>query len=508
MHDPSLNAVQLRIAWYVLRSYRWKLLAFVCSTAAVVAVASILATPIYSASSRLLIKPGREDMYVSPAADAPAVMDRTTTQEQKLNSEIELLRSAVLASELIREMTPERLYHFPRRDPQGLAGVLGGWPSRNGNREIPPPKDVQKEIEKSLKFAIAPKSNVISIRFEWPDAEIAAEALNRFVDLYLTHHLRVHTNPATYDLLRNQAEKWDKELRRSEAELDDLKRRHSITSLADQKRMLLGRLSDTDAEKQRTVSEINETRRTVGALESQLAAMDRSDDVRQTVSQQPTALAALKAKLSELELQGLKEEVRRVKQMIAEEEGRGQVTTVSGENPVRQSLKTDLFKARAHLGALEAKAATKASQLADYRGELETLDRIEKELKELERQVAINEGNYKLCLTRLEEARITESMDQQKISNVSVIEKAVPPLEPVKPKKKSNTVIGAFLAMFAGTGLILLLEFANPVFRTREHVIQALGVPVLAVIPKIDNTAGSLSGDQPGNQERGRGRCR
>jgi uncharacterized protein involved in exopolysaccharide biosynthesis len=117
---------------------------------------------------------------------------------------------------------------------------------------------------------------------------------------------------------------------------------------------------------------------------------------------------------------------------------------------------------------------------------MKRMDDIDQQVKELDRQVAINEQNYRLYVTKFEEAKISESMDQQQISNVSVIEQAVPSLEPVKPNKKLNVLLGGLLALFAGTGLIFLLEFINPVFRTREDVGQFLGLPVLAVLPRIE----------------------
>ena len=510
MQEQALLPTQLRIAWYILNRHRFKLAIFVLLTALAVAVGSMLATPIYSASSRILIKPGREDIYVSPTAESSVVMDRYNTQEQKLNSEVEILRSPLLVTELIQEMGLERLYDYSQRTVRGwlfratelisstYAARLSenpgrgpaGWLIKQDQRgEIPSLEDVQESLENSLTFSTVPKSNVIRISFDWPDPAIAAEALNRFVGLYLARHLKVHTDAATYDLLRDQAARYEQELRRSETELNALKARHSITSLADQKGMLLEKLSAVESEQQRTASEINQTRQIIATLDLQLRDLKRNVQVRETVNQQAASVADLKARLAELELQGLKQEIKLVKQMIAEEEKKAQVTTVSGESPLRQSVETDSFKARAQLGALESKARSQASQIAGYRAEMKRMDDIDQQVKELERQAAINEQNYRLYVTKFEEAKISESMDQQQISNVSVIEQAVPSIEPVRPNKKLNVLLGGLLALFAGTGLIFLLEFINPVFRTREDVNQFLGLPVLAVLPRIEESS-------------------
>ena len=194
--------------------------------------------------------------------------------------------------------------------------------------------------------------------------------------------------------------------------------------------------------------------------------------------------AALKARLVELELQGLKEEIARVKEMIAEEEKRDQKVVVSGKSPVRQQLEGDLLMARARLLALRAREVKESEQIGSYEQQLKTLDGYEKELTELERGVSINDANYKLYLTKFEEAKISQNMDKQKIANVRVIEPAVPIMNPVKPKKRFNVAIGGFLGLFAGVCMAFLIEFIHPVFRTREDVDQFLGLPVLAVLPR------------------------
>ena len=170
--------------------------------------------------------------------------------------------------------------------------------------------------------------------------------------------------------------------------------------------------------------------------------------------------------------------------MIAEEEKKEQKIVVSGESPIRQSIESDLLKAKARLKALKAREKNQKAQIATYGDQLKTLGGFEKQMNELERQVGINEANYKLYLTKFEEAKISENMDKQKIANVRVIEPAVPIMRPVKPKKRLNVMIGGFLGLFAGIGLAFLIEFIHPVFRTREDVDQFLGLPVLATLPK------------------------
>ncbi|MEW6442918.1 MAG: GumC family protein [bacterium] len=478
MENSTLNLVKVQIAWHGFKKNKWRILALVVATALAVAAGSLLQSPVYRASSRLLVKPGREDVYVSPAGDVPVVTDRSTTQDYKLNSEIEILKSPLLARKLIERMGLEQLFSFPDRSYKALV-FKGGR-----RKELPSAETASRIIQSRLGVSVVPKSNVIDLNFDWGDPEVAKQALDTFVDIYLIHHLMVHTDPETYDLLKNQANQWGEKLTESEKKLEAFKSKYSITSLNEQKSNLLQTLSSLEAETLQTRSEIGETSMLIASLERRLSSLSHNVRLQETVNQQSGTLAALKARLVELELQGLKEETARVRKMIAEEEQKGQVTVVSGESPLRQSLETDLLKARAQLAALQAKVTSRDAQAATLREKLKSFDGIEQRLGELHREVAIRESNYKLYLSKFEEAKISESMDQQKISNISVIEPAAIRSQPVRPKMLLNILVGALVAFVAGTGLVLLKEFVYPVFRTREDVSESLELPVVAVLPK------------------------
>jgi uncharacterized protein involved in exopolysaccharide biosynthesis len=486
MADQSLTPLQIRSSTYIIKKHKWKVFLLFLAVVIAVAVASLMAMPIYRSSSQLLVKPGREDIYVSPTETSPAVIERSP--EQKVNTEISIIKSIKLVDNLIERIGVSTLYSYPDRTLKAklLKSELlkGKLPKEITKREIPSREKALRSVLNNLEVSAAPRSNVIEVAFEWPDPVIAARVVNTLIELYLDEHLKVHADPQTYDLLENQAKKWEQELRNAEKNLEAFKRRHSITSLPEQRTILLGSLSEAEAERKQTETEMQETLQLVSTLQEQLENLDQNVQLQETVDNHSEILAALKAKLVDLELQGLKEEIKRVKEMIAEEEKKEQKTVVSGKSPIRQDLEGDLLKAKARFDALMARHENQNLQTANYRSDLEALDRFEKELNELQRQVRINEANYQLYLTKFEEAKISDNMDKQKIANVRVIQPAVPMMKAVKPRIRLNMIIGAFLGLFAGIGLAFLSEFIHPVFRTREDIEQFLGLRVLAALPK------------------------
>jgi capsular exopolysaccharide synthesis family protein len=69
--------------------------------------------------------------------------------------------------------------------------------------------------------------------------------------------------------------------------------------------------------------------------------------------------------------------------------------------------------------------------------------------------------------------------------NARIVDPAVVPEDPVKPKKKLIVAIAALLAAMAGVGIVLLLEFLNNTFKSTEDVENRLNLPVLGILPLL-----------------------
>ena len=105
-----------------------------------------------------------------------------------------------------------------------------------------------------------------------------------------------------------------------------------------------------------------------------------------------------------------------------------------------------------NLNALNSVAASQEKQLAEYRKMLSSLNSTELELSGLQRQFAINEANYRLYVNQLEEARISSAMDTEQFANISVVEPALPPIQPVSPNKQLNVILVHFSGCFCRFG--------------------------------------------------------
>lgn len=71
------------------------------------------------------------------------------------------------------------------------------------------------------------------------------------------------------------------------------------------------------------------------------------------------------------------------------------------------------------------------------------------------------------------------------IENVQIIDRAEVPYSPVSPRIPMNLAISLVLGLMLGVMIALLIEFLDRSIKTPEEVQQILGLPVLGLIPEL-----------------------
>jgi len=127
------------------------------------------------------------------------------------------------------------------------------------------------------------------------------------------------------------------------------------------------------------------------------------------------------------------------------------------------------------------------NQLRALRGEIAKLERsarqlpaTEQELLRLTRDVKVNNGLYTNLLDSFQQLRLVK---EGKVGNVRVIDPAIVPQAPIKPRKAQILSLGLLLGLAAGAGLALLVSRWRPQLRSPEEIEQTTGLGVLATVP-------------------------
>ena len=496
MEPLEIRQSSLRDFLHVIFKRKNQILLFFAVTVCTVVIGTFMAKPTYEATSQILVKLGRENLYVPPTSSGSPVIN--LNREEQINSEIEILTSQSLAEQVVAALGPLAIY-----EDLNEGGILSRL-RKNVQASQSPVEKAMLKLQKALTIEGVKKANVIAINYKHTDPKMAATVVNKLVHLFLDRHLDIHKAPHSYKFFREQSGLMKDKLRQAEMHLESFKKQHNITSLEEERSLLLGKEADLQAALNQTLSQIAETENRIQQLKHQLASTPKTIPQAEETEHSPYVINTLQARLMELELeekklltkyternrlvQNVREEIQMVQAKLGEQEAKRYGKSRSGINVTYQRLQEALFRNQAELEALSAKKQTQGAQLSDYNRNLEKLNRIEVELNQLKQQVDVDRQSFRLYLTKFEESRISDAMDTEKISNVTQIQAAWPPLKPVSPKVLLNIVLGIFLGAFGGLGLAFFMEYLDDSLEKPDDAENALELPVLASIPELTET--------------------
>jgi uncharacterized protein involved in exopolysaccharide biosynthesis len=475
------------------------MLVFFSMTVSTVGLASLVMKPTYEAVAQILVKIGREDVYAPAlpggASSTPIIR---FDQEERINSEIEILKSQFLAQKVVASIGPGIIYSDLEDTDQGILNRLFRVLA-TGVKASPLQKATLK-LQKDLSVEGVRKSSVIKVSFKHKDPDLAARVLNTLVSLFRDRHIELLKNLESFEFFQEQTQASKTRLKEGEAKLEAFKKKHNLSSLEEQRLLALRNEADRRTALHQTLNQEAEIKDRLQQLRAQLASTPATVLLDEENDKNPYTISGLQARLAELELkeheladkytdqnrlvQAVRAEIQMVRKKLAEQEDRRYQKTRMGINPVHQTLQQELFRNEAELQALMAKKESQKAQLAENRDALEKLNAIEMQFNHLRQESETYQQNYRLYLGKLEESRISNAMDAEKIANVSLLEPAHTPLKPVSPKVFLNMVLAVLLGGVGAFALAYLSEYLDASLEKPEDVENYLQLPVLASIPE------------------------
>lgn len=140
-----------------------------------------------------------------------------------------------------------------------------------------------------------------------------------------------------------------------------------------------------------------------------------------------------------------------------------------------ESREIDVSATQNKLQSMERRARQLQQDLAEIAENRVTYEKLR---REVENQSAI----YKKVQEELENARIAAEMSVHKTANIYVIDRAVPPLKPIRPNKILNMVLGILGGFIIGFGLVMIAAYTDQTVRRPDHISKYLGLDVLGSI--------------------------
>lgn len=487
--DDEIDLLKL---WHIIWHRKWPILALTAVVGLVAILVAYSLTPIYRATASLQI-----EEKTAKVVSIEQIYDVEGKGNEYLQTQLELLRSRALAERVVKQLKLTEHKEFdPRQAPKPWISIGNPFKDLSADKLVPGtmPADLEaaqmasdaaildRVVNAFMKrITVAPqgKSYVVMVSVDMADAAMAARAANAMAQGFIEMQLEANMGMAltATNWMNSRMGELQVNLKKAEDRLQAFREAENLVDLE-------GVTTISANELQATGERMIDARRQRAEAESQyrqVASIPKDDWEK---------LASVPAVLGHPLIQQFKGEEAKARTKVEELSRR-----YGPRHPVMEAARSELSGASASLRsqveqvvagiersyqlALANENSLQASFNAN-RAQIQDISRKEFRLRELQRDVETNRALYDTFLTRLKETAATADL---KSANARVVDRAVLPTAPVKPRKGLIVLVAVMLALMAGVGLTLLLESINNTFKGSEQVESLLNLPVFGVVP-------------------------
>ncbi len=435
-------------------------------------VAAVLRPSTWLASSKVLVKLG-ETVQLAPA-EAPSRSINMPLNQEVVKTEADIVKSNEVVTEAVKK--------------------LGIKPETGTEAEL------IAALQAGLTVTPTPGTNTLQISFIGKNPEKAARFVNTITDLYIDHHNKVYRREGLHDFYESQLHLLETQMKEAQERLRLYLRDNNIVDADQEMRLLNQDVIEQDKALKAHRAKIVATQRKLVQVEDNLAKVPRQIPFAEEHLSNPTQLA-FKSKLAELEVERLRllerympsdrsivdieEQIKGLKGRIASEPERILNKETVRQNELYPELERNRMSLQALLADAQAREPSLASRLETSKQRLTELRDKQFTVANLQQEAEQKKYAFDTYFKKQEEARITEAMTDQSLVNVSVVDRAVPPVDP-----QNGVLLPLLLGIMGGlalsTTMAVAIEFLSRRLRFEEEVERYLELPVLAVIPDLE----------------------
>lgn len=380
----------------------------------------VTTTPIYDSGASILIRFGSEAKPDVNKSDQNQPVLTQNERRELIESYSKIIQSHDLLISLINEFGVYNLYpelEAPSIDKEKAAEMA-----------------YQRYMKGDLLVKNGMQSNIIEIHVLNQNPDLANKFMKRLLTQFIVRQADVFNRPET-GFINEQVRHASVQLEEAQKKLQDFKTNNGISSVENELARLMQERSDAKSVGLRS---IDEAQRRVDELK------ERETQLLMTYNTDSPAVKRIRESLS----------------------------IAYGQLRAKQAdLKTS---------AVENNSSTLSPMIKDIDKRIAVLESSRGEFNDLQRQVQIAEENYRNYTSKLEEARINETLNQQNITRISILDEPTFPLTPVKPKKLLILVLGLLGGLILGIAIVVAFEGLDERFSRPEQITAVLGVPAMA----------------------------
>jgi capsular exopolysaccharide synthesis family protein len=323
-------------------------------------------------------------------------------------------------------------------------------------------------------------AKVATLTFRSADRELAWQLPNAIADRFIARRQSQQKSTArsTVAFLRHQLDTLERQLGTAELALQEFRQREQVVNPEAEGTGQVQRLIEIQAERSRVESE----RAALASLLAETQAEAERSEGRASPYRRllafPTllrnqALTQLITNLWQVEGERSELAVRRTEQDL----------DLQALDTRVKELESQIHAvASTYLQGLTATVKSMDVSIGGFERQLSRVPKRELDYVRLQRQPKVLEEMYALLQTRLKEAEIAQAIDDP---SVQLVDRATRPLQPVGAPRGLIIGAGLVFGLLIGVGLAFLIEYFDKSVHSRTDVMDATGLPVLGLIPRI-----------------------
>ncbi len=436
----------------------------------------------YISEMDILVQNKRGDEQISPNRINGEITINGVTEEQ-INSEIQLLTSSGLASQVI---TP-------------------GWSQSQeesmSRAQVQAHDKALQSFEHHLSVNMVRKSNVIHVAYLASDPQTATSTLERLLAAFLKKQQDIAQPPGTSRFFAEKAASYKQQLDQAQDQLATYQQQNKIVSVPDSEQELDHEIDEAQSDLRATDAQIGELTQQIGSETAHLHAIPPRHTTQVRTIPNDYSIERLNTMLAELEnkrvslltkfrpddrlVQEVDRQIADTKTALAHAEHMTSQENDTDINPVWQSLTGSIIQNETQREALKAKHAALSAQVTSIQRHLSGVEGATVTFNSLRQRVEDLKNNYELYAQKRDEAQIADEMNASRLLNVAVAQSPTFGAIPYRPKPLMDSALGAFSAVFFAAFLVFLAEIGRDTFASDVEVEGALKLPVFAVIPLV-----------------------
>jgi exopolysaccharide transport family protein len=468
---------------------QYALILFVTALAAAISLIYLRVTPpTYTAQVKVLFGSAKAQFVQQQSMLAESPLDVA-----QLESQIEIIKSKAIAASVINQINLANDPDFNASVPplQKLLGIFrgssGAEPAKRDDMTSAEAKDgLIAAFQDKLQVSRVGMSNVIEISFSSRNPQRAAQVANAVANTYIADQLnaKFEANRIATSWLQDRLRELGQQALTAERAVNAFKVQNNIVAVG-------GRLMD-----EQQVSDLNG--RLVAARAQTSDALARLDRFQIILRQNEanTANASLDASVSDALSSPIINNLRQQYLELSRREtdwsarfGHNHLAVVNLRTRMRD-LRTSILEevrrlsetARSDYEVAKQRQEEIEKQLTQAVSQSRTTNSAEATMRELETSAKGYRSLYESFLQRYMGAVQQESFP---ITEARVISPASPPQSKSKPKSFLVLILGVLGGLALGTGLALLRDMLDRVFRTSAQVEAMLHMPCISLVPLL-----------------------